>query len=156
MLIAIGAGGKWVHDNFETLFTADAISEDPPETEIGPPPNLAKAKSELELAFEDLASSIASDDITIRGNAMVAATERVLSQSDESDLQKRALGGWFLKEPNAFVANRFNQTIEKAINSPPRTSRDEALRQPYRAAKLALNICMQIRIPQRHPLGSSY
>ena len=139
-LIAIAMCGKLVHDNFDTLFSANVIDL-PPPPEPEPQPNLVEAKSELELAFADLASSIASEDNVVRAGAMVTATERVLARSDKSDSQKRALSSWFLKEPDALVANRFNQTIEKAINSAPRTNRDAALERPYRAARLAHGLC---------------
>lgn len=135
-LALAGLGGKWVYDNYDSLF-ANPVVKIQPEPKL-PQPNLVEAKSELELAFPDLATAIAADNPVTRGDAMWSATEGVLNSSAQNDQQRMALVSWFLKEPVNSVANRFSQSIEKALSAEPKSSRNGALEVPYRAAALAL------------------
>ena len=156
-LLVAGLGGKWINDNFETFeslfkFNDPIAKKTLPDPKLDiPEPNLEETKSELELTFPDLAMALVSEDPTTRGDAIATATERTLNAANQSKKQMMTLRGWFLKEPDQLVANRFVQVVDNALSAEPTTNRNSALQLPYRAVSFALDIFKSTSSPESLP-----
>ena len=139
-LVVAGFGGKWINDNYDALFLDPVVKKAPEPEPVIPVPNLVEAKSELELAFPDLADALTSTDQKRRGDAIATATDRMLNSSRDTETEYLAIRGWYLKEPDEKVIGRFVQKIDEALGAEPKSNRNRALEVPYRAAKLVRDI----------------
>ncbi len=141
LVIALGGYvGKGFYDNYEIYFGPKVVKKKEEPAPEKDEPNLDEAKTELEIAFPELAASIKSKEFDVRAEAMEQATMRLLEQDVRSDQQFLALRSWFLQEPETKVASRFARVIQSAIFQEPKSNRNRALEQPYRASSLAYDV----------------
>ena len=141
-VVLIGLASWWLVDNRESIFGKPVVKKPPIPAVLDPIPESdpEETKSDLEIAFPEFATALSSDDFVARGDAIETMTNRVLGSQKEDAHQFEAICAWYLQEPDAQVADRFEQSLQSALISEPVSNRNNALSLPYRAAKMAQDI----------------